>query len=350
MSAPTASILIVNYDSHEPLRACLASLRADPAYDRYQVIVVDNASPSGPPAFLAMDYPEVCLLQAGRNLGFGAAANLAAASAAAETLAFLNPDTVVAPGWLEALRAGLAARPDAGLAGARVLLAADPARVNAAGNDMHLTGLTLCRGLGEPRARYDLPAELTAVSGAAFAIRRDVFAALDGFDPAFFLYYEDSDLSLRARLAGWRCLYVPEAIVYHDYTLRFGPDKTFHQERNRYRSLLKIWRWRTLALLTPALLLAELITWGFSLTRDRDHWRNKPRAYLAVLRAWPDVMAARRRAQATRRARDRDLLRPLTTRLAFEQTGDRLAARLAHRVFDPAFAGLRALLLLVIRW
>ena len=90
---------------------------------------------------------------------------------------------------------------------------------------------------------------------------------------------EDTDLSWRARLAGYRCLYVPTSIVYHEYTLRFGPRKIFYQERNRYLMLLKGAHWATLLVLLPALLLAEVVTWGFVLAQDRRRLANKARAY-----------------------------------------------------------------------
>jgi hypothetical protein len=126
-------------------------------------------------------------------------------------------------------------------------------------------------------------------------------------------------------------------VVYHDYTLGFGPEKTFLQERNRYLMLLKCLRWRTLLVLAPALLLAELVTWGFVVLRERRHRANKLRAYAWVVQHWRQTMKARRRVQALRRVRDHDLLATCTHCLAFEQTGTGWMARIAHAVFDPLF-------------
>jgi GT2 family glycosyltransferase len=254
----------------------------------------------------------------------------------------LNQDVVVDAGWLEALVSTLNDKPEAGLVTSKVLLLRDPQRINTCGNQMHLSGLTLCRGFGAERTCFREPDEVSAVSGASFAMRRDLFATLGGFDPSFYLYMEDTDLSLRARLAGHRCLYVPQSIVYHDYNLRFGPRKTFYQERNRYLILLKILRWRTLFVLLPTLLLAELVTWGFVISREPLRIANKLRAYAWILRHWRTVMGLRRHTQTLRRISDRDLLALATHQLDFEQTGPGILARPAHLLFDPLFLALRA--------
>jgi GT2 family glycosyltransferase len=189
-----------------------------------------------------------------------------------------------------------------------------------------------------------------AVSGAAFVIRRDLFEALGGFDETFFMYMEDTDLSWRARLLGYRCLFAPESIVYHDYALHFGPRKTFYQERNRYLLLLKNLRWRTLLLLAPALLLAEVVTWGFVLMKDRENLGNKVRAYAWIVRHWKVIRTGRQRIQATRRIPDRLVVPALNCRLEFEQVGHSWMSRVSHWVFDPAFGLWRTLMKLTVVW
>lgn len=347
---PAATIIVVNYNGGEQLVACLASLYADPAAAYYELLVVDNASTDGSGAQAAAGFPQATVLTSPRNLGFGGANNLAAERARGQVLAFLNPDTVVEPGWLAPLLAVLAENPRVGLVTSQIRLLDDRDRINTAGNDVHLSGLTLCRGMGRPASTLAVSAEVAAVSGAAFAIRRELFVDLGGFDADFFMYLEDTDLSLRARLAGYQCRYVPASVVYHDYALHFGPHKVYYEEHNRYRMLLKTFRWPTLLLLLPALLLAELVTWGYVLLRDRPRWPNKLRAYAGVIRDWPAIRRRRRQAQALRRAGDRALLGLATHRLAFEQTGDGFVARAAHRVFDPLFYLWQRLMLFLVRW
>jgi GT2 family glycosyltransferase len=328
------SVIIVAYNQRADLARCLASLRES---TDAEIIVVDNGSSDGTADYLAGEFPEVRLVRSQENLGFGGANNLAAGQAAGRYLAFLNPDTVVTPGWLGALVAALERDPSAGLATSKVLLLPDPERTNTCGNDVHLTGLTLCRGLGAPRDAFDEPAEVAAVSGAAFAIRRELFERLGGFDADFFLYLEDTDLSLRARLAGYRCLYVPDSIVYHDYRLRFGPRKTYYQERNRYLMLLKCYRWRTLLALLPALALAEVVTWGFVVLWDRRRFLNKVAGYGWIIRHWSEVMQKRAETQALRRVNDAAVLVQSAWKVPYDQAGSGLAACLARAVFDPLF-------------
>lgn len=196
--------------------------------------------------------------------------------------------------------------------------------------------------MGRPRETYPAAVEVDAVSGAVFAMRRTLFAALGGFDSSFFLYMEDTDLSLRARLAGYRCFYTPASVVARDYRLRVGPQKMYYQERNRYLMLLKTLRWRSLAALLPALLLAELLAWGFVLLRDRANAANKLRAYHWVAHNWRAIMQSRQHTQAGRRCSDRALLASCAYQLDFRQTGAGGAALLAAALFNPLFALARA--------
>ncbi|MGA9349016.1 MAG: hypothetical protein WBW48_09455 [Anaerolineae bacterium] len=137
---------------------------------------------------------------------------------------------------------------------------------------------------------------------------------------------------------------------YHDYALRFGPEKTFYQERNRYLILLKSLRWPTLVVLLPALLLAELVTWGFVLLRERKRPANKLRAYAWIVAHWGQVMRSRQQVQGLRRVRDRDLIARCTYRLAYEQFDSGPVGRLARMLFDPLFLALHRLALALIRW
>lgn len=346
---PLASVIIVNHNARQYLGACLHSLLNDDI-PPHEIILVDNASTDDSVPYVREFFPSVRVIRNPANVGFGQACNIAAQYAEGKYLVFLNPDTVVRPGWLEALIAALEANPQAGLATPKILLLADAEHINTCGNKIHCTGLTLCRGLGMAHDAFPYLEEVDAISGAAFAIRRDLFTALGGFDEAFFLYMEDTDLSWRARLAGYQCIYVPSSVILHDYALRFGPLKTFYQERNRYLMLLKGLHWATLLILLPILLLAEGITWGFTLLRDRPHWRNKMRAYGWIISHWREVMEKRRLTQRLRRARDRDLLQRCAYHLAYEQLDAGLLGRMAGFVLDPLFFVLHRLALALIWW
>jgi GT2 family glycosyltransferase len=346
---PRISVIVVSYNGRAYLERCLGSLLAEGATD-HEVILVDSASADGSAAYVERAFPEVCVVRT-TNGGYGHGCNVGARLAHGAYLAFLNQDTVVRPGWAEALVAALQHSPAGGLSTPCILLLREPSRANTCGNDVHCSGLTLCRGLGAPAGALGEDAEVGAISGAAFAVSKHLFVKLGGFDERFGMYMEDTDLSLRARLAGYRCLYVSGAVVYHDYRLRFGPRKTYYQERNRYLMLLKHLKWATLLAMLPVLLLGEVVTWGYVLLHEPHRVANKLRAYVWVAGHWKEIVADRQRVQAMRRATDWALLAAWTCRLAFEQAGEGSAVRAAHALFDPLFrASWRMAQALVWRW
>jgi len=346
---PRASLILVAYNAQAHLERCLSSV-IETSGASCEVILVDNASSDGSAEVAAQKFPQVRVIRNAGNLGFGQGNNIGAQQANGKYLVFLNPDTVVQPGWWEALVEALEDDPCAGLATSKILLLNDRERINTCGNTIHLTGLTLCRGQGHSKDTFNQREPVAAVSGAAFAIRRELFEHLGGFDEDFFLYMEDTDLSWRARLAGWACLYVPESIVWHDYSLRITPLKVFYQERNRYLMLLKCLSWPTLFILLPALLLAEGVTWGFVIWSDREHLGNKWRAYQWAAGHWSTIQSKRRAVQALRCVPDRALLLGTDYRLDFDQVSQGVMTSAAHVVFNPLFFLLRQLALALVWW
>jgi GT2 family glycosyltransferase len=344
-----AGIVIVSYNARQKLMTCLESLLGSLPAD-CNLVVVDNASSEGNADAIAERFPEVKLIRSPVNLGFAGGCNLGARHTRSRSLVFLNPDTTVESGWLDALVAPLAADDRTGLTTARILLMSDPERLNTCGCNIHVTGLTLCRGMGRARDTYMQRDEVGAISGAAFAIRAELFERLGGFDETMFLYLEDTDLSWRARLAGWQTAYVPESVVLHDYELRITPLKVFWEERNRYLMLLKSLRWPTLLLLAPVYLLAEIITWTFVLLKDRHNVRNKLRAYSWVMANWRLILRKRRETQARRETSDRAMLKSTGFRLDFGQASGGLVAAAARLIFDPLFFVMRAVLLALVWW
>jgi GT2 family glycosyltransferase len=240
--------------------------------------------------------------------------------------------------------------PCAGLATPKILVMDDSARINTCGNEITFTGLTFCRGLDQPAEKYNQLEIVSAVSGAAFVIKRSVLERIGGFDEAFFIYYEDTDLSLRAMLAGYTCLYVPTSVVYHQYALRFSPRKCFLQERNRYFSLLKTLRWRTLIALLPMLLLSELIAWGYALLRGPEHIRSKLRSYIWLIGNRRQILKARRRVQALRRVDDHMLLDRFGHRLTFTQLTKPWIATMLERILNPLLLLSGRVIRVIVSW
>jgi GT2 family glycosyltransferase len=346
---PRASVLIVNTNELEHLKRCLPSVFGQ-RYPDYEVFVIDNGSTDESVAYVAREFPQAKIIQNKANLGYTGANNVGFEHASGHYIAVLNPDTRVEPNWLAELVIALEADRGAGLATPKILKMDDPGRINCCGNEITFTGLTFCRGLDRPAAEYDKLEAVSAVSGAGFVIRRSVLEQIGGFDETFFIYYEDTDLSLRAMLAGYTCLYVPTSVIYHKYAFHFTPAKCFFQERNRQFSLLKALRWRTLIALSPALLLSELIAWGYALLNGREHMRSKLRSYIWLIRNRRQVLEARRRVQAMRKVDDRTIIRRFSHRLGFAQTVNPRTATVLERVLNPLVLVMGRIGLAIVNW
>lgn len=211
--SPAVSVVIPTWNGYELLRDALGSLRRQ-SLQGAEVVVVDNGSTDGTPERLAAEYPEVTVLALPTNRGFAAAVNEGIRASSGEVVVLMNNDTVAEPGWLEALVRAVESAPDIGACASRMLIAAAPDRIDSAGDRMGLFASAI--GHGEPDGpHFSTRREVLTASAGAAAYRRSVLEEVGLFDERFFAYFEDVDLGLRLRLAGYRCVYVPEARIHH---------------------------------------------------------------------------------------------------------------------------------------
>ncbi|MBI5280276.1 MAG: glycosyltransferase family 2 protein [Candidatus Solibacter usitatus] len=214
---------------------CLASLEAQTGPE-VQVVVVDNSG-CGAIHRLGAAKHAFRLIENQSNLGFGAAVNQGFRRFPAPYMAVLNDDAVARPDCLARLVDALESDPAAGMAAPRITLAGTEL-MDSAGMLIARDGSSKQRGHLEPAALHDEPGEVLLPSGCAALYRQAMLEEIGLFDEDFFLYCEDTDLGLRARWAGWRCLYVPGARVEHHYSRSAGPAserKAWYVERNRLR-------------------------------------------------------------------------------------------------------------------
>ena len=221
---PVLDVVIVNWNGGTLLRACLASLAAARDAESVQVIVVDNASTDGSTENLPPLPRPLRLIRNAENRGFGRACAQGAAVGAAPAILFLNPDTQVEPDALGLARAALTADPRTGIVGARLVdpdgrtarsCARAPTALGLLGRALALDRLGLVRPHFLREWDHAEDRAVDQVMGAFLMIRRDLFQALGGFDPRFFVYWEDADLCTRARAAGFRVLHVAGAVARH---------------------------------------------------------------------------------------------------------------------------------------
>jgi GT2 family glycosyltransferase len=233
-SRPRVTVVVVTWQGAELLDPCLDSLAAQTV--DHEVLVVDNASTDGT-ADLLRRRSGIRVVRAAENLGFAGGAQLGLESSATEYVAFLNDDAVAEPTWLEALVAAADAHPGAAAVTSLLVLAdTEPRRVNNAGVVLLPTLYGTDRAYGRAVSEVAEPADVFGFSGGAALVRRDAAVAVGGFPARFFLYYEDTDLSWRLRLAGWSIRYEPAAVVHHRHAASSDPASrlfAFHNERNR---------------------------------------------------------------------------------------------------------------------
>ena len=266
-SQPQLSIIIVNWNSAEYLRACLDSIFSARCGFDFEVLVTDNGSYDGCGEMLRQHFPQARFLQSPKNLGFAAASNLAFAFSSGRNLLFLNPDTEVVGDGLRHMLDVLAVMPDAGIVGPR-LVGPD---LSAQWNCMRCVPTILNQLLDTSFSRrmcprwwgFDAVARASheavaaeVVPGTCLMVRREVFAKAGFFNRAYFMYAEDVDLCWRARKLGWKTYYLHDAVAIHHggRSSRLQNDGAF-----------------------PAVLMRESV-WKFLLT-------TRGRAYAATYRA-----------------------------------------------------------------
>jgi GT2 family glycosyltransferase len=268
------------------------------------VIVVDNGG-TDPAAVEGFGK----LVKSGRNLGFAGGCNRGAEEAAGEVVVFQNPDTVVEPGALSTLARTLEDR-SIGIAMARLRLLDRPELLNSGGTVVHVSGLAWAGRYGEPAEELRELEDVAAPSGAAMAIRRDLFHELGGFTEELFMYLEDTELGWRAHLHALRVVVDPGADVYHEYEFGRHPTKLALLERNREIFVLTAYSLRLLLALAPVLVATEL---GMLVVAAKQRWlRGKLRGWwwLAGHAGW--LRSHRRETQRLRRRPDRELAEYLT--------------------------------------
>jgi GT2 family glycosyltransferase len=232
------TVVIPTLSADARLRECIDSLERQ-TRQVFEVIVVDN---SGQGRVRRNGVGRgACIIENQRNEGFGCAINQGIAASRAPFIATLNDDAVAHPRWLEALLDAIDRRPDVGMCASQVRLFGED-RLDSVGMLVARDGSSRQRGHGRPPSDFPVAEEVLFPSASAALYRRAMLDRIGGFDSDFFLYCEDTDLGLRARWAGWKCLYVPDAVVEHHYSHSAGrasPLKAYYVERNRLFVVLK---------------------------------------------------------------------------------------------------------------
>ena len=353
------AIIIVTFNGSKWIEKCLASVfKTTPLHSHpYQggetggvsVIVVDNASDDNS-ADIARNFKDeygrsVGLIQLKENTGFVGGNNVGIKHAikfGCDAVILLNQDTEVEPDWLDEL-VKVADSQDVGIAQAMMLLGNERDLINNIGNAMHYLGFGFVKHYREKANQWlnrVEPLEIGYASGAAMLIKREVLEKISPpacralsndwgagdsggegvFDEKFFAYHEDLDLCWRARLAGYKIMLAPKAIVYHYYEFHRNKEMFYWTEKNRWACLLQNYQLGTLLILGPMLFIIELMMILYS-TASGWLW-YKLKSYVWILKNMPAILSKRREVQKMRCVSDKEVIKHMDSKLEFSEVSN----------------------------
>lgn len=239
---PMISVIIPNWNGKRFLAECLDSVREQTFRD-FETILVDNGSTDGSAGFVEERYPWVRTIRNKRNLGFTGGNNVGIRLAGGKYIVLLNNDTWAEPTWLEELTKAIGSDRQVGMWASKVYSYYQRDRIEAVGELLYWDGLNRARGQYEKdRGQYEEIEEILFPPGCGCMYLKEILDEMGLFDEDFFAYGDDAEIGIRARMAGWKCLYVPGAIVYHKNSGtagQYSPVKAFHVERNRFWITIK---------------------------------------------------------------------------------------------------------------
>jgi len=297
------TILVLNFNGKAHLKKCLDSLLTT-NYPHFNVFVIDNGSTDGSVEFLKSNYPSVKVVKHHHNYGYALGYNLVIDKIENEYMVLLNNDILVKPDWLKELIAYIK-NEDVAAVVPKMKFLHNRTWINAAGGSCDIYGVGLNRGNGEvDMEQYDIVQEVFYGNGGALLIKKRVWREIGPFDERYFMYGEDLDWCWRARLKGYKIIYVPHAEVYHHWRGSGGSMVTL-LERHWFSTILKNYSFKTLIKIMPKYLALKamktmwLITHAkssvkfavmhailWNLLNLRGTWRK--RVHIQTLRKLPD--------------------------------------------------------------
>ena len=222
------SVIIVNFNGKRFLQDCLSSILKQ-THTPFEVILVDNASHDGSVGFIQEHFPQVRIFIQKENLGFAGGSNAGIREARGEFILTLNNDTIVPPDFISEIIKPMIPDPSVGMCASKMVF--PDGRINSTAICISRSGAAWDRGGGEQdHGQYDTSEEVFGPCAGAALYRRSMLDEIGLFDEDFFLFMEDVDLAFRARLAGWKCWYVPTARVvhFHGGTANAGSDAAIY--------------------------------------------------------------------------------------------------------------------------
>ena len=324
-SCPSVSVVIVNYNGSDLLRQCLCTL-LDTDYPNYEIVVVDNASTDGSLDEFEQSFglnPRIKLVENRENLGHAEGCNIGARMTTGQYLVFLDSDIAFEDAtWMRELVNVMENDVSVGLAQAKIVLAEDKGCLDYVCVAVDALG-TWEANYGSKEELLSDNFEILAASSGCCIVRRKVFNQIGGFDADYFIYDDDTDLSLRTRLLGYKVMLVPSASVIHRGGILRGVSGTmlFYSSKNRLNTVLKNyelrnvwWRFTVLTFFTLT------VSAGFFVAKKHEEAKATLRGVINPITTLPKIWKKRLQFQSKRRVKDSELVKGGFVRNDFRST------------------------------
>ncbi len=299
---PQFSIIILCWNSDQTILKCLNALSGQTNHD-FEILLVDNGSTKPVSTEMIEHYPDLRIrfFPLEKNLGFAEGNNFAAFKASADYIILLNGDAFPRADWIENIQQGIMKYPDSFFA-SKQIIADHPDRLDGTGDVYHVSGWAWRKSYNTLVSDLvDREGEVFSACGASAVFPTRAFKKVNGFDDDYFSYMEDIDLGFRLRLMGYRCMYLPSAVVFHvgsGSTSRRSDLAVYYSQRNVVWTYVKdmpgIWVW----LLAPIHILANLLMIVLAISRKQG--TVTMRAKRDALRDFASILKKRRQVQSTR--------------------------------------------------
>ena len=263
---PKFSVIVLNYNGNKVLRPCIESvLKSD--YPNFEIILVDNHSIDGSIEDVEQAFknePRIVFVKNDRPRYYAGGNTIGFEHSSGDFAVFINNDTEVEKNWLNGMEA-LFRDTAVGAVQPKILYHYTPDTIDNVGQEMDIFGFGFGRGHKQKdRGQFDKEEEIFFASGVAFSARSSLLKQIGVFDEAYVFYYEDTDLSWRIRLAGFKILYCPASVVYHKVSkttrvFSSAQELSFHARKNRLATLLRNYNFRNLCIFLPGTLLIYLL-------------------------------------------------------------------------------------------
>ena len=312
------SVIIVNYNSLDHIDTCVTSV-LNQTYPDFEVIIVDNNSADDSLNYARTQFPGLIYVTNTENLGYAGGVCSALEYASGQLIAPLNIDTEVADDWLAQMADFLDRNPGAAAVTPKILLFNNRNRINAMGMNVHVSGMAFCRHLYKEDDGLIEPQRVFALSGCSYLIRREILEQINNSVGQWDIYYDDVIISWLINLMGHDIWCTPGAVIYHKYALKMNRDKFLIYERCRHFFVLSVLKPFTLLILSPVLIVTELLVVVYSLLKGRHYIKAKMGAIRSIFQQARSIRKKRAQYQQLRKKSDFRLLKRLSWNLEWGQ-------------------------------